>query len=235
MVAGNAGRTRLCQPPDGLELGDGKSYPDVHSLLILSDLFGVSLDELIKGDVEMMKSTIQNEDAGRLRKLRWLGIAEMFGMMFGATLLVEYGGEIGTILGCLLAGILSVCIFMTFRGMEQIKQENDIETYREVLAFQRGETLDDIEKERKKRKSQRTENDQAALMDSVCAMCRERMPQWDEYSLCYENLKNIRCNMQEVGVTRQTIGMIEAGNYNLMPNLRIAICDALGNTLNGLT
>ncbi len=72
-------------------------------------------------------------------------------------------------------------------------------------------------------------------MDSVCAMCRERMPQWDEYSLCYENLKNIRCNMHEVGVTRQTIGMIEAGNYNLMPNLRIAICDALGNTLNGLT
>ena len=135
-----------------------KSYPDVHSLLILSDLFGVSLDELIKGDVEMMKSKVQNEDAGRLRKLRWLGLAEMLGLMFGATLLVEYGGDIGTILGCLLAGILSVCIFMTFRGMEQIKQENDIETYREVLAFQRGETLDDIEKERErnKRKSQKT-------------------------------------------------------------------------------
>ena len=27
---------------------NGKSYPDVHSLLILSGLFGVSLDELVK-------------------------------------------------------------------------------------------------------------------------------------------------------------------------------------------
>ena len=125
-----------------------KSYPDVHSLLILSDIFGVSLDELIKGDVEIMKDTIKNEDAGRLRKFQWLSVVEMFILMFGVTLLVEYGGEIGTILGCLLAGILSVCIFMTFRELEQIKQDEDIQTYREVLAFLNGETLDDIEKEK---------------------------------------------------------------------------------------
>lgn len=135
-----------------------KSYPDVHSLLILSGLFGVSLDELIKGDVEIMKSTIQNEDASRLRNLQWRALSGFFGMMIGVTLLIDCGGEIGRIIGCLFAGILSVCIFMTFREMEQIKQRNDIETYREVLAFQRGETLDDIEKEReqKKRKSQKT-------------------------------------------------------------------------------
>lgn len=38
----------------------------------------------------------------------------------------------------------------------------------------------------------------------------------------------------EVGVTRQTIGMIESGNYNPTLNLCIAICDALGKTLNDL-
>ena len=32
-----------------------KSYPDVQSLLILSNIFGVSLDDLIKGDVDTMK------------------------------------------------------------------------------------------------------------------------------------------------------------------------------------
>lgn len=134
-----------------------KSYPDVHSLLILSDIFDVSLDELIKGDVEIMKDTIKNEDVGRLKKAQWLGVVEMFALMFGVTLLVEYGGEIGTILGCLLAGILSVCIFMAFRELEQIKQNNDIQTYHEVLAFLRGETLDDIEKEKEleKRKTQK--------------------------------------------------------------------------------
>ena len=38
-----------------------KSYPDVHSLLILSDLFGVSLDELIKGDVAVMKEQVKSK------------------------------------------------------------------------------------------------------------------------------------------------------------------------------
>lgn len=37
-----------------------------------------------------------------------------------------------------------------------------------------------------------------------------------------------------VGVTRQTIGMIESGNYNPTLNLCIAICDALGKTLDEL-
>lgn len=37
-----------------------------------------------------------------------------------------------------------------------------------------------------------------------------------------------------VGVTRQTIGMIEAGNYNPTLNLCIAICRALGRTLDDL-
>ncbi|MBS6955571.1 MAG: helix-turn-helix transcriptional regulator [Clostridium sp.] len=38
----------------------------------------------------------------------------------------------------------------------------------------------------------------------------------------------------QVGVTRQTIGMIEAGKYNPTLNLCIAICRALGKTLDDL-
>ena len=37
-----------------------------------------------------------------------------------------------------------------------------------------------------------------------------------------------------VGVTRQTIGMIEAGKYNPSLNLCIAICKALNRTLDEL-
>lgn len=37
-----------------------------------------------------------------------------------------------------------------------------------------------------------------------------------------------------VGVTRQTIGMIESGNYNPTLKLCVAICDALNKTLNDL-
>ena len=37
-----------------------------------------------------------------------------------------------------------------------------------------------------------------------------------------------------VGVTRQTIGLIESGEYNPTLNLCISICKALGKTLNDL-
>lgn len=37
-----------------------------------------------------------------------------------------------------------------------------------------------------------------------------------------------------IGVTRQTIGLIESGDYNPTLNLCIAICKELGKTLNDL-
>lgn len=37
-----------------------------------------------------------------------------------------------------------------------------------------------------------------------------------------------------VGVTRQTIGLIEAGGYNPTLNLCVAICKTLGKTLDDL-
>ncbi|MDL2300175.1 helix-turn-helix transcriptional regulator [Clostridiaceae bacterium OttesenSCG-928-D20] len=39
---------------------------------------------------------------------------------------------------------------------------------------------------------------------------------------------------EKTGVTRQTIGMIEAGNYNPSLNLCVAICKVLGKTLDDL-
>ena len=39
---------------------------------------------------------------------------------------------------------------------------------------------------------------------------------------------------QRVGVTRQTIGMIEAGRFNPSLALCVSICRALGKTLNDL-
>ena len=41
----------------------GKNYPDIHSLLLLSSIFNVSLDRLIKGDIEMMKEKIKETEA----------------------------------------------------------------------------------------------------------------------------------------------------------------------------
>ena len=128
-----------------------KSYPDIHSLLLLSDVFGVTLDELVKGDVEIMKEVIRNNDAGNVKKCQWTGLGCMLGLIFVVTPLFESGSEVGRIVGCLLAGAMAVGAFMSFRKLEQIKQDNDIQTKRELIAFMNGETLDKIETEREQK------------------------------------------------------------------------------------
>jgi len=49
-----------------------------------------------------------------------------------------------------------------------------------------------------------------------------------EHDMSQESLADI------VGVTRQTIGLIESGNYNPTLKLCITICKALNKTLNDL-
>lgn len=53
-------------------------------------------------------------------------------------------------------------------------------------------------------------------------------------------IARLECDMKQedlariIGVTRQTIGLIETGDYNPTLNLCLAICRALGKTLNDL-
>ncbi|MFG5432790.1 helix-turn-helix transcriptional regulator [Enterococcus faecalis] len=53
-------------------------------------------------------------------------------------------------------------------------------------------------------------------------------------------IARLECNMSQeelankINVTRQTIGLIEAGKYNLTLKLCLAICKTLNKTLNDL-
>lgn len=57
-----------------------KTYPDVQSLLLLSQLFGVSIDELIKGDAVAMQQAIK-EDSRKMRLLS-IGMLAFSGLAF---------------------------------------------------------------------------------------------------------------------------------------------------------
>ena len=46
-----------------------KSYPDVNSLVLLSEVFHTSIDNLIKGDIEIMKQEVRNEDKKQFERL----------------------------------------------------------------------------------------------------------------------------------------------------------------------
>ena len=50
---------------------NNKSYPDIHNLLMMCNLFNVSLDDLVKGDVEKLELT---RDKKELNFWSWMMI-----------------------------------------------------------------------------------------------------------------------------------------------------------------
>lgn len=122
----------------------GKTYPDIHSLLLLCEVFSVSLDQLVKGDVQIMKNEI---DAQELMKFQKDG--NCFTVLFIACVLLPVPlvmllGWWGMIPYLVLFG---VCMFYAIR-IEKQKKRLDIQTYKEITAFMEGKSLDDIEKAR---------------------------------------------------------------------------------------
>lgn len=119
----------------------GKSYPDIHSLLLLSALFDVSLDQLIKGDLETMK---QEVNAADVRAMNRDGI--IYAILLAATIilpvpLIKWFGLYGLIPELLLWGS---AMYFALR-LERIKKANNVQSYKEILAFSEGKRLDEIE------------------------------------------------------------------------------------------
>lgn len=125
-----------------------KSYPDIHSLLMLSDIFNVSLDELVKGDIEIMKEKINQNVIGRFKKDNVI-----YGslLILSMVLIVPMNRYLGIAGDIIWLSLFAVAMFYAIR-IEKFKKENDIYTYREIVAFQNGEKLDEIEKKREKKK-----------------------------------------------------------------------------------
>lgn len=120
---------------------NGKSYPDIHSLLLLSALFDVSLDQLIKGDLETMKQEVNAADVRAMNR-----DAIIFSILLAATIilpvpLLKWFDLYGLIPELLLWGS---AMYFALR-LERIKKANNVQSYREILAFSEGRKLDEIE------------------------------------------------------------------------------------------
>lgn len=120
---------------------NGKSYPDIHSLLLLSALFDVSLDQLIKGDLETMKQEVNAADVKAMNRN-----AIIYTVLLAATIilpvpLIKWFGLYGLIPELLLWGS---AMYFALR-LERIKKANNLQSYREILAFSEGKRLDEIE------------------------------------------------------------------------------------------
>ena len=122
-----------------------KSYPDIHSLVLLGNIFNISLDELIKGDVEVMKKQISNNDVKSFTVWSWVLTGMMLAMVLSAVPLFKLGAVGIAIWAAVTVLTLLVCI-----KVEKLKKRYDIQTYREISAFMEGKPLDEIAADRKK-------------------------------------------------------------------------------------
>ena len=125
-----------------------KNYPDINSLIRLSEVFHVSLDILIKGDVEKMKKEISEKDRKDFDKM-----STIFTILLGLLILTPipllyFGGKVGIVLWVILAVVSMYVAFLA----EKKKKEFDIQTYKEILAFVKGENLDEITRAREEGK-----------------------------------------------------------------------------------
>ncbi len=110
---------------------NGKNYPDVKSLVMLSQLFNTSLDILIKGDViEMKKQTAQDDVRRFKRDTVIFTVLIVFTVASGVPLFL-YLEAAGIVLWLLIAGVMMYYA----RRLDKQKRNNNIQTYREILAF----------------------------------------------------------------------------------------------------
>lgn len=119
----------------------GKTYPDINSLLRLSEVFHVSLDELVKGDIKAMQEQIKKEDIEIYRRetkhLKLAAVAALGSFILSLfwdsmiANLLYYACNIGA----------SLLLFRVCR----LNERNDIQTYREIKAFLEGKRLDEME------------------------------------------------------------------------------------------
>jgi transcriptional regulator with XRE-family HTH domain len=130
-----------------------KSYPDVNSLVLLSEVFNTSIDNLIKGDVKIMKKQIKEDDKKEFEKLGNIFAVLMIITVVSPIPLTRFLGYVGIAIWIILMFVTMYVAIV----VEKKKKQFDIQTYREIISFTEGTGLDEISKAREegKRKYQK--------------------------------------------------------------------------------
>lgn len=122
----------------------GRTYPDVQSLLLLSNVFGVTVDSLIKGDVETMTQVMDAavKKYNALSTITVVSAVVFLALSAWAAFQFEWGWGVHIAPTAVFAAIALLVMLIAFTYMERMKKQHDLATYREVLAFSRGEQVD---------------------------------------------------------------------------------------------
>ena len=123
-----------------------KTYPDIQSLLLLSERFDVSVDDLMREDVAAMQEIIEN-DWKKMSRLCALGWGLTLAGVAAFALLAGEGAVSGIVPGVregtLLGGVLFLggwaAGFVGLHLVERYTKKNDLVTYRDLVAYSKGE------------------------------------------------------------------------------------------------
>ena len=102
---------------------NGKSLPDIVSVLKMSDLYQISLDELLKGDKKMVEKITKDEIS---KKYEWLLtimalISIVFGFLMNFTTLINGGDEYSTTYAVIRGYVFEMgIVLMGFCGLAMI-------------------------------------------------------------------------------------------------------------------
>lgn len=114
-----------------------KSCPDVKSLITLSNIFNVSLDNFIKEDIKEMREIVEKATIKKFNVISVVFLIELIVVAVSAYPLFSINGNIGIIIWlCLFAITL-----YTASKIKKFKKSHNIQTYKEILAFIDGKQL----------------------------------------------------------------------------------------------
>ena len=135
---------------------NGKTYPDVQSLLLLSEIFDVTVDSLIKGDVEVMTKTVDSD----VRTMKRLSYVMTVFIVLTVIACGWFSFQVAVWDWPIEQAVPTIVLALVLWGIamfaalwaERIKKEHDLITYREILAYWNGKPVDrDTEKGRMER------------------------------------------------------------------------------------
>lgn len=121
----------------------GKSYPDIESLLLLSNVFDVSLDHLVKGDVNMMKNEINRRE---LDKWTWMMLLYLLLAAISVMPIVRFIGMYGVVIPFIL---WLISMFYGFK-IDRFKAKHNIRAYSQIVDYMDGKDVKTIRERTKK-------------------------------------------------------------------------------------
>lgn len=99
----------------------GRTYPDINSLLLIATYFGISLDNLIKGDVDIMKHQV---DQSQFKK--WLIIGGISWFLFSVAVPTRY---------LLDSGQATAILWLLAMPVAYSLKNRELQTYADILNF----------------------------------------------------------------------------------------------------